>query len=219
MINTTPLLKKASLAFASVALLASTAVHAETRATSSVRSSVSSSKSSTVSSAVNMNNQIGAPNKADIGSMKVSELPYCGGEKTDSVMLWDSKAKKWACKSIAALMPPKCDGADQALRFDGTGWKCEVVGGLIVGHTAAYTNTKNKKSCDQENTWGGATCTLLEKKSSMETYFVPDLKCPTGTLSLSTWALSGYETIPEKYSLFGDAWHMFCLSKPIKIAK
>jgi hypothetical protein len=154
-----------------------------------------------------------------VSSIKVSELPYCGGEKADSVVLWDSKAKKWTCRSLAGLMPPKCDGADQALRFDGTAWKCEVVGGLVVAHTASNTDTKNKKTCDDKNTWGGATCTLIPKKSATETYYVPELKCPANTLSLSTGGLDAFETIPGKYSLFGDTWHLFCLSRPIKIAK
>lgn len=143
-----------------------------------------------------------------------STLPTCGDSNEDAVLVWNKKMKKWSCRAVSSLvLPPICTGADHVLRFDGTKWKCEVVGGLLVAHTAFLQPVKGSGSCDTSNTWGGATCT----KQTNGTY---KLACPFGTLKVETSALSGYELAEKAYSSnFGGEWHAFCYSKPIKIAK
>lgn len=151
---------------------------------------------------------------AGIRTMAVNaaaSLPYCNGVKEDQVLLWSVATKKWMCKAVASLFPPKCDGAAQALRFDGKAWKCETIGGLLVAHTAARMTVKGVLTCDMANTWGGATCAF---KNSTEI----ELDCPVGTLKVQTGGLSGYELAEKAYnSKFGGEWHVFCYSRPIKI--
>lgn len=195
---------------ASAMLFAATAVQAQVRPTTTTRvtTTTSSSASSKTSSA--SSKTIKAPTATNIGSVSVSELPSCGG--TDSLLMWDSKAKKWACKSLLSLMPPKCDGADQALRFDGTSWKCETIAGLLVAHASVIGAVDGTKKCDTKNTWGGATCTVNAKEKTAV------LTCPVNTIQVNTNALSGY-AMHETYTEFGGDFHAFCYSRSIKIAK
>ena len=181
----------------------------------SVRSTLPafSLSSKSVSSAAALS--VGVP-EAALKSANISELPYCGTSKTDSIMLWDKAAKQWTCRALTTLLPPKCDGADQALRFDGTAWKCETIGGLLVAHTATFDDLKGKNTCDTKNTWGGATCAVTSNGMGAT------LKCPPNTIQVDTNALNSYELLPHGsvgIDKFGGEYHAFCYSRPIKVAQ
>ncbi len=206
----------ATAAAVCTALFAATAVHAEVRGTA-VRTTTSSSSSKSSVSSSSSSKSFSVPANTSVNSMAVSELPYCGGTNADNVLLWDSKAKKWACKTLSSFLPPKCDGADQALRFDGTSWKCETIGGLLVAHSQIRRNMDTSKwTCDTKNTWGGATCVTKSDGLTAE------LKCPANTLKVESDALSGY-SIPAKDGAgvlkFGNEYHAYCYSRVIKIGK
>ncbi len=141
----------------------------------------------------------------------IPELPNCNNSKEDQTIVYDVKMKKWICKSISTLVtaPPKCDGADQALRYDGKAWKCETVAGLLIGHSEAtfYPTAEKKYVCETGNTWGAGTCTL-------------------GKTGYATLACSGNATkvfqIYAYEDMVGDEIfieHAWCFSRPIKIAK
>ncbi len=185
---------------------------------SSVRSStssISSSSSSTSSSSSSKQTTVTIPD-TQLKSVDISELPYCGTSKADNILLWDKASKKWTCRALSTLFPPKCDGPDQALRFDGTNWKCETIGGQLVAHTATLDDLNGKNTCDTKNTWGGATCTV--DKSGMGA----KLKCPPNTTEVSVDALDSYELMTHDSAgtdKFGAEHHLFCYSRSIKIAQ
>lgn len=140
----------------------------------------------------------------------VPELPHCNNSKEDQTIIYDGKMKKWICKSVSSLVtaPPKCDGADQALRYDGKSWKCETVAGLLIGHSeATYYPTAAKYACETGNTWGVGTCTI-------------------GKTGYATLGCSGGATKVTQIYLFHDMTggeisieHAWCFSRPIKIAQ
>ncbi len=85
-----------------------------------------------------------------------------------------------------------------------------------MAHAAYKETAKGERSCDTANTWGGATCTLLKNHP---TKWV-ELKCPVTMLRVDTPFLSGYQLEQTGYSsAFSEEWHVFCYSRPIKIAK
>lgn len=228
MITTTSFkFSRLATAVAVVAVFAVTTVHAQRASTSSrqasssssssIRSASSSSSSSTSSSS--SSKQVTAPvtiPDAAIKSADISELPYCGSSKADNLLFWDKSSKQWTCRTLATLFPPKCDGADQALRYDGTNWKCETIGGLLVAHTATFDDLYGKNTCDTKNTWGGATCTV--DKSGMGA----KLKCPPNTIEVAVNALNGYELMTHDSNgidKFGAENHLFCYSRAIKVAQ
>lgn len=118
------------------------------------------------------------------------------------------------CRALSALLPPKCDGIDQALRFDGKAWKCETVGGLLVAHAVTYDDLKGKNTCSAENTWGGATCTVTSNGMGAK------LTCPANTTKVEVGALNSYAIkTSDWYDEFGAEYHVFCYSRPINVAK
>jgi hypothetical protein len=147
--------------------------------------------------------------------MKTLELPYCGSSKEDHLLYWSAKDKKWSCKTTASILPPKCDTKDSVLRYDGTAWKCEVIPGILVAHTATFSDVKDgKNTCDTKNTWGGAECTIISGGMAAK------LKCPANTLQVDVNALNSYIAKGGNgYDQFGDENHVFCFSKPINVLK
>lgn len=151
--------------------------------------------------------------KANIPTVEstVSPLPNCGGSSEDKALVWDSKNAKWKCVKLTSLIatPPTCTGFDTALRFDGKAWKCETIGGLLVGHARGLLELKtNKRTCD--NVWGVATCTVNANATTT-------LKCPATTLAVETSALNSYISTATDYDDFGQEWHIYCYSKTIKV--
>ena len=138
-------------------------------------------------------------------------LPHCGTGIEDKTLVWDGKNIKWKCAKIPVPMPtpPTCIGPDTALRFDGKVWKCETIGGLLVGHARGLLQLKtNKRSCD--NVWGVATCKVNDDTTI-------SLKCPTSTLPVETSALNSYISTATDYDDFGQEWHIYCYSRAIKV--
>ncbi len=180
---------------------------------SSVRGTVSSSSSAATTNAT----KISAPAPATTNTtINIPELPWCTGAKEDNALLWDVKSKKWVCKALSTLLPPKCTGADQALRFDGSAWKCETVGGLLVAHAVTFDDLNGKNTCDAANTWGGATCTVTNNGMGAK------LACPANTLKVEVGALNSYELMTHDTNgidKFGAEYHVFCYSRPTTIAK
>jgi hypothetical protein len=220
--TTSSFVRAALVTAACTTLLLATTAHAQLRLPSTRVTTPSSSSSSTTSSSVSSSSSsktYSVPaTSAVTTTTTVSEMPYCGGMKGDSMVIWDGTAKKWACKQLSSLLPPKCDGADQALRFDGTSWKCETIGGLLVAHAAAYQGVDTGKwTCDTKSTWGGATCTSDGAANGKVV-----IKCPMNTVQIEAGGLSGY-SIPAKEGpgvlKFGSDYHVFCLSRVIKIGK
>jgi hypothetical protein len=175
--------------------------------TTMLRTTAQSSSSTTSKTVMDISGSV-----SNTTGIKVSELPYCGSSKDDQMLFWDGKAKKWGCKSLSAIMPPKCDTKDSVLRFDGTSWKCEVIPGILVAHTATMDDFNGKNTCDTTNTWGGATCEITSSGMGAK------LKCPANTLQVNTNALNGYQ-VGGTYPLFGGEYHAFCYSKPINVLK
>lgn len=139
-------------------------------------------------------------------SIAAPTLPFCAGNE-DQQALWSSKTKTWVCRSI-----PKCSGPDQALRYDGSMWKCETIGGLLVGYASAtYWPVSGKlvgvSTCDAGKSWGAGEC-----KENAQTKYA-SLACKPATLAveLSTPATDlGGNPLTER--------RVFCYSRAI-IAK
>lgn len=207
--HTTHLTRFGILSIATVTLLMATQTFAQRSAV------LSSSRSSSDSSVSSTKKEVSVTTDAPKGALenaKISELPYCGNSKVDQMLVWDAKAKKWGCKALTSLMPPKCDTKDSVLRYDGSAWKCEVIPGILVAHTATFDDFNGKNTCDTQGTWGGATCEITSNGMGAK------LKCPTNTLQINVNALNGYQ-VGGTYPLFGGEYHAFCYSKPINVIK